>query len=143
MACFLTLNLGLSVKALQSMNGSYNPPENFLDDFSKHPGTPSPGSILYEFLSLNFPEHASNINQGTNKILREVDSNLGSPGGSDSKESAACKAGNTDLVPGLGRSPGEGNSSPLHCSCLGNSMDRGTWWATVHGIAKSQTQLID
>lgn len=75
-ACFLMLTLGLSVKSLQCMNGSYNPPENFLDDFSKHPGIPSPGSILYSFLSLSFPEHAGSINQGTNKILKEVDSNL-------------------------------------------------------------------
>ena len=47
------------------------------------------------------------------------------------------------LIPGSGRSPGEGNGNPLQCSCLGNSMDRGAWWATVHGIAKSQTQLSD
>ena len=44
-------------------------------------------------------------------------------------------------VPGLGRSPGEGNGSPLQYSCLENLMDRGAWWATVHGVAKSQTQL--
>ena len=47
------------------------------------------------------------------------------------------------LIPGSGRSPGEGNGNPLQCSCLGNSMDRGAWWATVHGIAKNQTQLSD
>ena len=45
------------------------------------------------------------------------------------------------LIPGSGRSPGEGNGNPLQYSCLENPMDRGTWWATVHGIAKSQTQL--
>ena len=39
-------------------------------------------------------------------------------------------------IPGLGRSPGEGNGSPLQYSCLGNPMDRGAWWATVHGVAK-------
>ena len=38
---------------------------------------------------------------------------------------------------------GEGNGNPLRYSCLGNPMDRGTWWATVHGVAKSQTQLSD
>ena len=43
----------------------------------------------------------------------------------------------TDSIPGLGRSPGEGNSNPLQYSCLENSMDRGIWWATVHGVAKS------
>jgi len=45
------------------------------------------------------------------------------------------------LIPGSGRSPGEGNDNPLQYSCLENSMDRGVWWATVHGIAKNQTQL--
>ena len=43
--------------------------------------------------------------------------------------------------PGLGRSPGEGNGNPLQYSCLENPMDRGTWWATVHGVVKSQTWL--
>ena len=44
-------------------------------------------------------------------------------------------------IPGLGRSPGEGNGNPLQYSCLGNPMDRGAWWAAVHGITKSRTQL--
>ena len=44
-------------------------------------------------------------------------------------------------IPGLGRSSGVGNGSLLQCSCLENSMDRGVWWATVHGVAKSQTGL--
>ena len=43
------------------------------------------------------------------------------------------------LIPGLGRCPGEGNGKPLQYSCLENSMDRGAWWATVNGIAKSRT----
>ena len=43
---------------------------------------------------------------------------------------------------GLGRSPGRGNGNPLQFSCLENSMDRGTWGATVHGIPKSRTQLV-
>ena len=42
-------------------------------------------------------------------------------------------------IPGSGRSPAEGNGNPLQCSCLENPMDRGTWWATVHGVPKSQT----
>ena len=45
------------------------------------------------------------------------------------------------LIPGSGRSPGEGNGYPLQYSCLLNSMDRGAWWATVDGVAKSRTQL--
>ena len=44
-------------------------------------------------------------------------------------------------IPGLGRSPGGGNGNPLQCSCLENSMDRGAWQATVHGVKKSQTGL--
>ena len=44
--------------------------------------------------------------------------------------------GDSGLIPGLGRSPGEGNGNLLQHSCLGNPMDRGTWWATVHGVAK-------
>ena len=47
------------------------------------------------------------------------------------------------LTPGSGRSPGVGNGTPLQCSCLENPMDRGAWYAAVHGVAKSQTQLGD
>ena len=64
----------------------------------------------------------------------------GFPGGSDSKESA-CTAEDLSSIPLSGRSLGEGNGNPLQYSCLENSMDRGTWWATVHGVAKSQTRL--
>ena len=60
------------------------------------------------------------------------------PGGSDDRESA-CNAGHLGSIPGLGRSPGEENDYPLQYSCLENSMDRGAWWATVHGVTKSQT----
>ena len=63
---------------------------------------------------------------------------MGFFGSSDSKESA-CNAGDLGLIPGSGRSPGEGNGNPLQYSCLENPMDRGAWWATVHGFAKSQT----
>ena len=65
---------------------------------------------------------------------------LGFPGGSESKESA-CNAGDPGLIPGLGRSPGEGNDNLLQYSCLENPMDRGAWRATVHEVAKSRTQL--
>ena len=54
-----------------------------------------------------------------------------------------CQAGDTGLIPGLGRSPGGGHGNPLQYSCLENPMDRGAWWATVHGVAKSQTRLSD
>ena len=58
------------------------------------------------------------------------------PGGSNGEESA-CNAGDWGSIPGSRRSPGEGNGYPLQYSCLENSMDRGAWQATVHGIAES------
>ena len=54
------------------------------------------------------------------------------PGGSDGKEST-CNTGDLGSVPGSGRSPAEGHGNPLQYSCLENPMDRGAWWATVHG----------
>ena len=62
------------------------------------------------------------------------------PGGSSGKESA-CNPRDLGSIPGSGRSPGGRNGNPLQNSCLENSMDRGAWWATVHGVAKCQTQL--
>ena len=64
----------------------------------------------------------------------------GFPGGSEVKASAH-NAGDLGSIPGLGRSPGEGNGNPLQYSCLENPMDGGAWWATVHEVAKSQTRL--
>ena len=66
----------------------------------------------------------------------------GFPGGSVVKNLPA-NAGDTDSIPGSGRSPGEGNGNPLQYSCLGNPIDRGAWWAMDHGVAKSQTRLSD
>ena len=60
---------------------------------------------------------------------------MGFPAGSDSKESV-CNAGDLGSIPGLGRSPREGNGYPLQYSGLENSMDRGVWQATVHGVVK-------
>ena len=57
-----------------------------------------------------------------------------------SSKKSACNAGDVGLFPGLGRSPGGGHGNPLHYSCLKNPMDRGAWWATVHGVTKSQTR---
>ena len=68
---------------------------------------------------------------------------MGLPRGCNGKESAA-KAEDTrgvGLIPRSGRSPAVGNGNPLQDSCLENSMDRRAWWTTVHGVAKSQTQL--
>ena len=62
------------------------------------------------------------------------------PGSSDSKESA-CNAGAPGSTPGSGRSPGEENSKPFQYSCLENSMNRETWWATANRVTKNQTRL--
>ena len=64
------------------------------------------------------------------------------PGGSEVKASV-CNVGELGSIPGSGRSPGEGNGNPLQYSCLENPMDRGAWWATAHGVAKSRTRLSD
>ena len=53
-----------------------------------------------------------------------------------SSKEAACNAEEAGLIPGMGRSPGEGNGNPLQYSSLGNPMDRGAWRATVHRVAK-------
>ena len=89
----------------------------------------------------NIVKFKNKIKLKKNKILlvkkkRERERDF--PGGSDGKESA-CKARDPGLIPGSGRSPGEGNDYPLQNSCLENSRDRGTWWAIVHGVTKSQT----
>ena len=66
----------------------------------------------------------------------------GLPSGLDSKE-FTCNAEDLVSVPESRGSPGEVNGNPLQYSCLENPMDRGAWWATVQGVAKSQTQLSD
>ena len=66
----------------------------------------------------------------------------GFPCSSLSKESA-CSAGDQGSIPGLGRCPGEGSGNPIQYPCLENLMDRGAWWAAVHGVAKSWARLSD
>ena len=70
-------------------------------------------------------------------LMKEIG---GFPGGSEVKAST-WNAGDPGSIPGLVKSPGEGNSNPLQYSCLENSIDRGAWLATVHGVLKSQTGL--
>ena len=67
---------------------------------------------------------------------------MGFPCSSVGKESA-CSAGDPGSIPGLGRSPGEGNGNPLQNSCLENLMERGAWCAAVHGVTKSWARLSD
>ena len=76
------------------------------------------------------------------KSLGNSSHTSGFPGGSLSKVSA-FSVGDPRLIPGLGRSLGEGNGNPPQYSCLENPMDGGAWWATVHRVAKSQTRLSD
>ena len=62
------------------------------------------------------------------------------------RKESTCNAGdtgNTGLIPGEGRSPGEGNGNPLQYFCLENSMDRGAWWVTVYRVTKSWTHLTE
>ena len=73
-------------------------------------------------------------------FYHEIMHSKGLPWWHSGKESA-CQAGDMDLIPGSGRSPGGGKGNPLQYSCLGNLMDRGAWWATVHRVEKSRTQL--
>ena len=93
-----------------------------------YPHTFPPESLFLILLSLILPRYLSN--------------QMGFPGVSLVKNLPA-NAGHAGLIPVSGRSPREGNGNPLQYSCLGNSMDRGTWQATVHGVAKSWTQLGD
>ena len=85
------------------------------------PWTEEPGRLL--------GHKVSDMTKATQHAREQTDSSL--------------HAGNLSLIPGLGRSPGEGKSYPFQYSGLGNSMDREAWLATVHGVAKSQTQLSD
>ena len=87
------------------------------------------------------------INILKNKNVKQKESGVSlkrgcCPGASVVKNSPA-NAGNSGSIPGSGRSPGGGNGNTLQYNCLGNSMDRGAWWATVHGVAKSWTRLSD
>ena len=102
-----------------------------------------PYAIQYTNHSL-YPviSHNKNIKTIKNKYIYIYMYNWGFPGGSDSKEST-CNAKDLGSIPGLERSPGEGNGSPLQYSCLENPMDRGAWRATVHRVTKSWIQLSD
>ena len=71
----------------------------------------------------------------TKEVSTQEDFSLDFPDGLDGKASA-CTARDLGLIPGLGRSPGKGSGNPLQYFCLENSIDRGAWWATVHGLQR-------
>ena len=102
-------------------------------DHLSHQGS----QLITDMVSAKFLWH-----QGSLLIFAGPYSWKGFPAGSDGKESA-CKAGDLGLIPGLGRSPREGNGYPLQYSCLGNSMHRGAWQSTVYGVTKSRTWQND
>ena len=88
-------------------------------------------------------ETAAAYIKSANVVFLKCNLSSGFPGGTSGKE-PPCHAGgirDVALIPGSGRSPGGGHHNPLQYSCLENPMDRGAWWATVHGIAKSWTWL--
>ena len=91
------------------------------------------GSVLVS----KVPSSSENVLlQACGSILKSCSIDLlGPPHSSVGKEST-CNAGAPGSIPGLGRSPGEGNSNPLQHSCLENPIDRGAWQATVHGVAR-------
>ena len=113
---------------------THNSPFSFLSVVCSLPFPKCPSSIIHLAYSYSSFELCSNVAAFTNSAKPSFS------GGSDGKESA-CHAGDLSLIPGLGRSPGEGNGHPLQYSCLENSINRGAWWGTVHWVAKSQTRL--
>ena len=125
-----------AAKSLQSCSTLCNPIDSSL------PGSSVPGILQARTLEWVFysPIKKSQAHENSLSIIlsASLSQPLDFPGSSDGKESA-CKEGDLSSVPGLGRSPGEGNSYPLQYSCLESSIDRGAWWATVHTVAKSWT----
>ena len=99
-------------------------------DLCSKPPVPNSSDLLCLLNSAFYRNHTSSI----------LCLALGFPGGSDGNESA-CNVGDVGSIPGSGRSPGEGNGNPLQYSYLGNTVDRGAWRATVHGVPKGWTQL--
>ena len=90
-------------------------------------------------MSNSLQPHRKERETALNILFSEI---WGILGGLDGKESS-CIAGDPDSIPESGRFPGEGNGYPLQYSCQENSMDREAWWATIHEVAKSWTQLSD
>ena len=100
---------------------------------------PKGSKVAWPFLKFLYPWY-SNPLPGPACIWVLLVYKRGFPGGSEGKASV-CNAGDLGLIPGSGRSPGEGNSNPLQYSCLENPMDGGAWRAPVHGGCRSRTHL--
>ena len=100
--------------------------------------TPIP-KCTYQTLTPQFDSWVGEIPWRRDRLLTPVF--LGFPDGSDGKESA-CNEGDLGLIPELGKSPGGGHGSPLQYSCQ-NSMERGAWQATTHGVTKNRTGMSD
>ena len=97
--------------------------------------------MTVSFLHINksvYNKPQSPAAEGKEKFAVSLSPSRRIPGGSDGKE-FTCNAGDPGLIPGSERSPREGNGYLLQYSCLENHMDRGAWWAIVHGVIKSQT----
>ena len=99
-------------------------------------------SQWYMIMNIYSQRYSGQWKLGWTKFSQEIllQIMVGFPGSSAAKESA-CNAGDPGSIPGSGRPPGEGIGNSLQYSCLENSMDRGGWRGTVHGIVKSCTQL--
>ena len=98
-------------------------------------GKAAPRSTLMENTHWSWPFLTTTWNQGHESSTTQI---KGLPGGTVGKNLLANVGDTRDTgsIPGLGRSPGEGKGNPLQYSCVGNPVDRGAWWFTVHGAAK-------
>ena len=106
---------------------------------------PVPGELHFHLRPLKLQKILSSLRWWSNETCNSVTCrglDCRFPGGSDDNESA-CNMGDSGSTHGSGISPGEGNGCPLRYSCLESPMDRGAWWATVHGVTKSRTRLTD
>ena len=99
---------------------------------------PFEADLTYNLCNLILPQRTSLSSKSKTKTTKDY--HMSFPGGSDGEE-YACNAGDSGLIPGSERSPGEGNGNPLQYSCLENPMDRGAWQPRVHGLTKSHTPL--
>ena len=128
----------LSPSRLDSLGGKKNVLVFFVALFSSSQVVPVTVTVAFPtYMLVMLTTHSSSL-----KSFRLYGSKPGFLGGSDGKESICC-AGDVGLIPGLKRSSGEENGNPLQYSCLENSVDRGAWLATVHGVANYRTRLSD